>query len=169
MKVHQIYLVWSLPDKCVAPNAASPSSHKLPSIITHSCQILLAKRNFLTSTLPQWLRFLLLSPPLTRFLSVNYPQKSCCISCHTVEAYAQMQPASQSSQAEPHRASLKLLNALLIPALPWLQLVDPAFSKTMNGLWSLWLLLHARPSSESPPCVCLEMQKSSWMPHRISF
>lgn len=81
----------------------------------------------------------------------NYPQKSCCISCHTVGAYAQMQPASQSSQAAPHRASLKLLNALLIPALPWLQLVDPAFSKTMNGLWSLWLLLRARPSSESSP------------------
>lgn len=85
------------------------------------------------------------------FICCNYPQESCFISCHPVEAYSQMQPASRSSQAAPHRASLKLLNALLIPVLPWLQQVDPAFSKTMNGLWSLWLFLPARPSSEPPP------------------
>lgn len=87
------------------------------------------------------------------FICCNYPQESCFISCHTAEADSQMQPASRSSQAARHRASLKLLNALLIPVLPWLQLVDPAFSRTMNGLWSLWLFLHA-PPPQLPSCKC---------------
>lgn len=97
------------------------------------------------------------------FIFCNYPQESCFISCHTAGAYSQLQPASRSSQAARHRASLKLLKALLVPVLPWLQLVDPAFSRTMNGLWSLWLFLHAVHHLNPlppPPTVCLQMQIS---------
>lgn len=60
-------------------------------------------------------------------ISCNYPQESSFFVCHTVEAYAKVESASQSLQAVPHCASLKLLNALLILMLPWLHLVNPAF------------------------------------------
>lgn len=59
-------------------------------------------------------------------ISCNYPQEGYLV-CHTVESYAKVESASQSSQAVSHCASLKLLNALLIPMLPWLRLVNPVF------------------------------------------
>lgn len=101
------------------------------------------------------------------FIFCNYPQESCFITCHTAGAYSQLQPASRSSQAARHRASLKLLNALLVPVLPWLQLVDPAFSRTMNGLWSLWLFPHAVHHLNPPPPApnCLPANANISMPH----
>lgn len=87
--------------------------------------------NFLTITVPTTptpVQYI----PLMWFISVVIIHKKAVSVCHTVEAYAKVESASQSSQAVPHCASLKLLNALLILMLPWLHLVNPAFV-------SLWM------------------------------
>lgn len=119
---------------------------------------------FLTYVLQRRLKYLIRRKTLSQFLTtktvppipraqyssnviyISYPQESFFV-CHTVEAYAKVESASQSSQAVPHCASLKLLNALLILMLPWLHLVNPAFV-------SLWM-----DSSDSPASlfqhVCL--------------
>lgn len=65
-------------------------------------------------------------------ISVVIIHKYALPACHTVQAYAEVECASQSLQPVPHCAPLKVLNALLVLMLPWLHLVNPAFV-------SLWM------------------------------
>lgn len=157
--------------KAVMQKSSSQHSEN-PSISSYSWQNLLVIRNFLECTVIQrrWLLFPLQFSSLIWFLSAVIILRRAGL---FPVIQLKLQPASQSLQAAPHRAFLKLLNALLIPVLPWLQLVDPAFSKTMNGLWSLWLFLCARSSSEPTPTTTTtttqlsarKIQISTLMPH----
>lgn len=62
--------------------------------------------------------------PLICFALVVITHKKAAFVCRTMEAYAKVDSASQSSQAVPHCSSLKLLGAPLILVLPWLHLIQ---------------------------------------------
>lgn len=108
------------------------------------------KMNFLTKTVPAIPTPVQYIPPMW-FTSVVIIHKEAVSVCHTVEAYAKVESASQSSQAVPHCASLKLLNALLILMLPWLHRVNPAFvSLWMDSRASLFQHVCLRASIWNP-------------------